>query len=342
VSLTHSTHAQKRAPFTRVLLVHAAPLSRLGGAEISLREHLKEAPAEVSVDVVLPDQPVLLDRYDVVILANLRPIAQPASGHGQTLKRWIWTQLNRSPLQMLALRSETAWADLWCRQLKGYTGYVIKSERDVHPCVSRDARCIDAATMQRSQCDSSRVVARAFERLYNLCDAVQFLSPLHRQAINLIVNIDVSQYEIAPPLDLGLFRDYTPAALRKNAALLLADRIRNSPAAERRAREAGFEVERLEYLSVPYERMPALLNRYRAVLVDPVMLHAFGRLAAEALACGCRLLASERVGALSWPDPLEACKESNRLFWQMVMNRPHRPNPRRLRQGDPQLVELAL
>jgi hypothetical protein len=342
VSLTDSTHNQKRALPRRILLVHSAKLDRLGGAEISLREHLKEAPGGISVDTVLPDQPVRLDRYDVVILANLRPIAQPSSGHRQTVKRWVWKRLNRSPFQVLALRSEIAWAELWCRQLKGYRGYVIKSERDVHPCVSRDARCIDTATMQRSRCDSSRALANAFERLYNLCDAVQFLSPLHRRAINLIVNIDVPQYEVAPPLDFSLFRDYTPAALRKNAALLLADTIRNSPAAERRAREAGFEVERLEYLSVPYERMPALLNQYRAVVVDPVMLHAFGRLAAEALACGCRLLASGRVGALSWPDPLEACRQSNKLFWKMVMDRPDRPNPRRLRNVDSQLVELAL
>jgi hypothetical protein len=241
---------------------------------------------------------------------------------------------------MLALRSEIASAELWCRRLKGYRGYVIKSERDVHPCVWRDGRCINAAAMQRSECGTTRGVARAYERLYNLCDAVQFLSPLHRRAINLIVNIDVPQYEIAPPLDLNHFRDYTPAALRKNAALLLADDIRTSPSAESRAREAGFEVERLDYLSVPYERMPALLNQYRAVVMDPTMLHAFGRLAAEALACGCRLLASERVGAISWPDPIGACKQSNTLFWDMIMHKPDRPNPRRLRDSDNGLVKL--
>jgi len=324
----------------RVLFVHSAPLSGLGGAEISLREHLKHAPAGVTVETVLPEQPVQLDRFDIVVLANLRPIAQPSAGRQNDVKRWMWKQLNHSPLQMLALRSEVASAELWCRRLRGYRGYVIKSERDVHPCARRDGRCIDAATMRRTECGSDRGVARVFERLYSLCDAVQFLSPLHRRAINLLVNIDVPQYEIAPPLDLNHFRNCTPAAMRKNAALLLADGIRSSPTAESRAREAGFEVERLEYLSVPYERMPALLNQYRAVVMDPTMLHAFGRLAAEALACGCRLLASERVGAISWPDPLEACRQSNTLFWEMVMNKPDRPNPRRFQVSDNRLVRL--
>jgi hypothetical protein len=60
------------------------------------------------------------------------------------------------------------------------------------------------------------------------------------------------------------------------------------------------------------------------------MLHAFGRLAVEALACGCRVLASSRVGAMSWPDPLEACRQSNRLFWEMVTNVPQEKNPKRI------------
>jgi hypothetical protein len=65
--------------------------------------------------------------------------------------------------------------------------------------------------------------------------------------------------------------------------------------------------------------------------VDPIMLHAFGRLAVEALACGCRVLASDRVGAMSWPDPLQAFREANERFWNMVMSIPAPPNPRRLR-----------
>ena len=324
----------------RVLLVHSAPLSRLGGAEISLREHLKSAPAGVEVEVCLPDEPVQLDRFDVVVLANLRPVAKPSNGSTDNLKRWIWNRINQSALQRFALRSEVESGELWCRRLKGYKGYVIKSERDIHPCVRRDARCIDAATMERTPCGDTRMVARVFERLYNLCDAVQFLSPLHRRVINKMVNIDVRQYEIASPIDLDHFRDFTPVSQRKNAALLFADAIRSSDSAERRAHEAGFPVEQLDYLSVPYEQMPALLNQYRAVVMDPVMLHAFGRLAAESLACGCRLLASERVGAISWPDPLDACRQANRLFWAMISNKPERPNPRRLRASGGGLVNI--
>ena len=315
----------------RVLLVHASRLDKLGGAEISLKNHVDHAPDGVTVDVVLPNEVVDLRLYDAVILANLRPSAGPSNGTAKEgLKSWIWKKANNSPFQMLVQRSEVAWTRLWRRKLQGYRGFVVRSERDLHPCASRDMRCLNAVTMERTACGTPHAFAREFERLYNYCDAVQFLSPLHRRAINTIVKIDVPQFEIASPLNRALFRDYTPANQRKNAALLLADAIRCGPEAERRARQAGFEVERLDYLSVPYEQMPKLLNEYRAVIVDPVMLHAFGRLAVEAIACGCQLLASERVGALSWPDPLAACDDSNARFWEMVTNNPGRPNPMRL------------
>lgn len=317
----------------RVLLVHALPLSHRGGAQISLRQHLEQAPAGITVDTTLPDSPVDLKHYEVVILANLRPFAQPSNGHVGTAKKWLWERMNRSGLQSLAVRSEVAWAKLWCRRLAGYRGYVIKSERDVHPCVYRDGHCLEMNPLRRVDCGATRVVARTFERLYNLCDAVQFLSPLHRRAINTMVRIQVPQYEIASPLDLNLFRSFTPFEQRKQAALVTGDAIRESSGAASRACKAGYAVERLEYLSVPYERMPEVLNQYRAVVVDPLMLHAFGRLAVEALACGCRVLANDRVGALSWPDPLAACRESNPRFWDMVRDVPAQPNPRRLRRG---------
>ncbi len=313
----------------RVLLVHALPLDQLGGAEISLRGHIEHAPPGVVVDTVLPHEAVDLSRYRVVILANLRPTAK-AAGQGAGLKQWVWARMMRPPLQALAMRSEVAWADLWRRRLSGYRGYVIKSERDIHPCAYRDAHCLEVDPLRLVPCGATKVVARAFQSLYNLCDAVHFLSPLHRRAVNALVRISVPQFEIAPPLDLERFRNCTPLEQRRNAALLTGDAIRTAPTAERRAREAGYEVERIKYLSVPYERMPEVLNQYRAVVVDPVMLHAFGRLAVEALACGCHLLASERVGALSWPDPLAACRESNTRFWEMVTNAPESPNPKRV------------
>jgi hypothetical protein len=315
----------------RILLVHALPLNHRGGAEISLGLHLEQAPAGVAVETVLPHEPVELNRYEVVILANLRPVAQPSNGRLHPIKDWAWRKINGSPLQRFAVRSEIASAKLWRRRLAGYRGYVVKSERDIHPCVSRDARCLELDPVRRVDCGATKAVARAFQNLYNDCDAVQFLSPLHQKAINTMVRIEVPQYVIAPPLNLELFRDFTPFEQRKHAALLTGDAIRESPDAERRAHEAGYPVERLPYLSTPYGQMPEVLNRYRAVVVDPVMLHAFGRLAAEAMACGCRVLASGRVGALSWPDPLQACREANARFWEMATTPTPYRNPRRLR-----------
>jgi hypothetical protein len=112
----------------------------------------------------------------------------------------------------------------------------------------------------------------------------------------------------------------TPFEQRLKKALILGDAVRVAPTAEDRAVQAGFEPERIPYLSVPYSQMPELYNQYQAVVVDPVMFHAFGAVAVEAMACGCRVLASERVGAMSWPDPIAATREANRQFWQMIMS----------------------
>ncbi|MGD0578688.1 MAG: hypothetical protein ABSC08_07150 [Bryobacteraceae bacterium] len=314
----------------RVLLVHSVPIGSPGGAEISLRDHLAHAPPGVTVETVLPDSPVDVDRFDSVILANLRPAARLSKGStGSGVKARARAWLARSPLRALAFRSEVAWAELWRRRLAGYQGYVIRSERDVHPCAYRDGRCLATEPVRFVGCSCGNSVRKAFERLYNICDAVHFLSPLHRQAINQLIRIDVPQFEIAPALDFERFRSYVPFEQRKRAALITGDAIRVSPSAECRARDNGYAVEYVDYLSIPYGRMPELLNQYQAVVVDPVMLHAFGRLAVEALACGCRVLASSRVGAMSWPDPLEACRQSNRLFWEMVTNVPKEKNPRR-------------
>ena len=290
----------------KFLIVHAHPLDTLGGAELSLREHLAAAPPGTDIDVALPDDPVELEDYDTLILANLRP----SGGLGG--------------------KAEYRWAHLWARRIRGYQGYVIKTERDVHPCGHRDGRCIQTNPLKHLRCDCSPRISGAFERLYNLCDAVQFLSPLHRRAINRIITIKAPrQFEVASPIDLKRFRSYVPFEERKNAALILGDAIRVSPDASALAESEGFPVAYIDYLSVRYDEMPDLLNQYRAVVVAPVMLHAFGRLAVEAMACGCKVITNDRVGALSWPDPLKASDEANRAFWAMATCRPEKPNPRR-------------
>lgn len=147
----------------RLLLVHSCSLEYRGGAELSLLEHLANAPQGVEVDVVLPDDPVDLEDYDTLILSNLRP----AGGLGED--------------------EEYRWAGLWAERIRGYRGYVIKSEHDVNPCATRDGKCIQTEPLRRIACDCGRKIPNAFEKLYNLCDAIHFLSPLHRRVINRII-----------------------------------------------------------------------------------------------------------------------------------------------------------
>lgn len=287
-----------------ILLINALPLSHQGGAEISLKHYIQHRPRDMEIVCCPPDSPPVLDGFDGVILANLRPSGGPGE------------------------KAEMAWAAEWTQRIKDYRGWVIKSERDIHPCAHRDGRCIITGPIRKQRCDCSRLIPKAFERLYNRCDAVQFLSPAHQQVINQLVSIHVRQYVIAPPVDFDLFRSIVPFDERRKAALILGDAVRVSATAEARALDSGYPSERVPYQSVPYHEMPDLLNRYQAVVVDPVMFHAFGRLAVEALACGCRVLASDRVGSFSWQDPLKACRESGESFWKMVaeMKKSSRPS----------------
>lgn len=278
----------------RVLFVHSLPLSYLGGAELSLAHHVARAPEGVEVDICLPDDERELCGYDAVVLANLRP----PGGVGE--------------------EAELAWAERWLRRIERYRGFSVRSERDVHPCTHRDGRCLALSPPRRLPCECSDRMRMVFQKLYNACSAVQFLSPSHQEAINLLIEIESRQFVIAAPIDLERFRNEIPFERRKRAALILGDAPRVAVSAPQRARRHGFKPEWIPYLSVPPERMPALYNRYQAVVVDPVMLHAFGRVFVEAMACGCRVLASERVGALSWEDPIAACREANDRFWEMV------------------------
>ena len=292
-----------------LLIVHAKPLSYLGGAELSLRLHVDAAPLGVEVTAILPDELVSLNDYDTVLLCNLRP----EGGVGT--------------------KEECRGAWEWAKRLKGYAGYVIKMEHYVHPCKYRDARCIDCGVVEWKACHCISPVPWVYKRLYNLCDSLLFLSPLHRRAINHIIKIKIPrQYVIGCPIDFDQFRSVTPFEERKHAALITGDAIRVAPEAVALAAGKGYPVETVDYLSVPYEEMPELLNQYKAVVVAPVMLHAFGRLAAEAMACGCEVITNGRVGAMSYSDPIEASRNSDAAFWDIIRQRPEHPNPQRMRR----------
>jgi hypothetical protein len=247
------------------------------------------------MDWVRPDEAPDLDAYDTVVLANLRP----SGGRGE--------------------KSEAQAALRWAERLEAYRGRAVRSERDVHPCAQRDGRCVNARSLQREQCGCGDLIPAAFERLFNACTVIQYLSPRHRELIERIIDVRRPGEVIASPVDMARFRPLRPWSARKDRALILGDALRAGPGAEDLARHHGFEPERIRYHAVPHDDMPELLNQYRAVVMDPVMFHAFGRLAVEAMACGCRLIGTERVGALSWDDPLAASRRANADFWRMVL-----------------------
>lgn len=278
----------------QVLIVHAMDQGAPGGAEQSLRYHMEHAPAAFKVSAAHPDDAVRLGAFDAVVLGNLRPRGG------------------------LGAEAEIGATLRWAVRLADFEGFSLRSERDVHPCTFRDGRCLTGRNPRKTACDCTMTIRDANQLLYNACSAVQFLSPAHRRAINQLISITRPQHTIAPPIDPRRFRVLTPLAERPPKALILGDAMRVADTAVGRARKAGYEPERIEYLSVPFDEMPRLYNRYQAVVVDPNMFHAFGRVAAEAMACGCRVLASERVGAMSWKDPVGACQVANESFWRLL------------------------
>lgn len=293
----------------RVLFVHARPLTEIGGAENSLRTHLETAPSHIRVDVVTPWANCNPHEYDAIVLANLRPIG----GLGEA--------------------AEAEAAAYWLQRLENYRGFVLRSERDVHPCAHRDARCIACPDFTKHTCDCGPLIPETFEQLYNRCHIVQFLSPAHQQVINRLIRVDSHEVVIAPPVDLRRFRARIPYRQRQCAALIIGDELRAPSEAEALADRHNFRPVRVPYLSVPYEAMPDLYNQYQAVVLAPKMFHAFGRVFVEAKACGCRVLSNERVGAKSYWFPMRACRMANRQFWRLFSRQKLRRFPCRASQS---------
>lgn len=278
------------------MLVHARPLSSQGGAEHSLRYHVEHRPPGIDVEVVPPDANPALENYDVVVLANLRP----EGGLGE--------------------EAEVKWVKKWAYMCRDFSGFSLKSERDIHPCAHRDARCVAMDPVRKLECGCGPLIPAEMERLYNSCSAVQFLSPAHQEVINCLVKVRSRQVVIGVPVDETKFKVTVPLEQRPPKALIIGDEIRVSPEAESIAITYGLEPEFIPYHSVPYDKMPDLLNRYQALILYPLMFHAFGRLAVEAKLCGCQVIASNRVGAFSWEAPVAAAINANQQFWSLILD----------------------
>jgi hypothetical protein len=280
---------------TRVLFVHNARLQEEGGAELSLRHHFEHHPSHVQVSSCFPDEPVNLEEWDILLLGNIRPRGGPGE------------------------QAEAESARQWTEKVLTFSGRAIKSERDIHPCCHRDARCIRFPELTKTEQHCSNLIPSTFKALYDACDAIQVLSPLHDRVIGCLTRSVTPRRAIGSPIALDQFVSRTPRQSRKNEALIFEDTLRKDDDAESAAIRAGYRPCLMRYGSVPYDQMPDLLNQFRAVVIHPRMFHAFGRLAVEAMACGCRVISNHKVGALSWPDPIEASREANKLFWKFLL-----------------------
>lgn len=161
----------------------------------------------------------------------------------------------------------------------------------------RDRRCFRLAT----------------RRMYQRARLNIFQSPLHRQTVQQLIGEDaVGRYfEMRPIIDTTRFRNVgrdrdlhhlyigviheakgaeNLACAFGGGSLTLAGRL-----ADRRYRRLGRQLGH-----VPYDQVPALLNRAKVFVHLPRWPEPQGRTVAEAALCGCTLQTNDRVGVSSF------------------------------------------
>ena len=217
-------------------------------------------------------------------------------------------------------KAECGWADEWTEKLEQYRGRKIRAERDMHPCGHRSGECVMVGTFVKRPCQCC-LIPQTFERLFNACDAIVYVSPAQRKMIDAIITVSTPGFLIAPPVDFRQFRNFKSSIRLEKYALAIGDSLRVSDEAERLASSHGYKLIRLKSGSVTHEKMPEVFNRYSAVVIAPRIFHACSRVAIEAMACGCKVLTNGLCGASSWTDPVAASMTSNSEFWDVVLPR---------------------
>ena len=239
-------------------------------------------------------------------------------------QKWLADQLSKAPYVHLT----NAYADL-CR-----LPYL--------PCGG--GGCGDACTFIEQQSPPRRVLTRTWantcsakwqttQSLYRKAALNVFVSPLHAQTTWQLLGAGPRppEFILRPIIDTTHFRnlhgardiDYLFVGVISKAKGLSEMRERFGD----RLHLAGqvYPGTRLDfgtYLGpVPYERMPALMNRARNFVFLPEWPEPQGRVAVEASLCGCTVIANENVGAMSFnldlSDPV-SIQGAESEFWGAI------------------------
>jgi hypothetical protein len=282
----------------QVLFLHDADIrTAIGGAEITQRTLMNNPPEGVTTsyanyrDVTR----ALIDETDKIVIGNM------------------FTTEFEAMVHTLDLIQDSG------------TPY-IKSEHDFMLCGV--GRLLDCVTLQSPTdftvgscaCPESKHAELA-RRLHHGADRVRYLSPMQRSIFSHF-GYDGPSFLAAPPIDYGIFKSTIPWGERPEEAMVVGNHDRGPDIGEANAKSDGLRVSQIVGKERTPEQLAEAYNQHKYLYLFPRTIHTFCRQAAEAHACGCKVVASNRVGALSYggmDEAIAASKRGAKTFWDNVL-----------------------
>jgi glycosyltransferase involved in cell wall biosynthesis len=255
----------------------------------------------------------------------------------ETLKsRGAWIHLDSKLIEGIVssrpfIHMTNAYADV-CN-----LGYLPCSGRSVNPCAHKSQfklkRNIAAKEFGRTCFATKTIVKESYQKsILNL-----YVSPLHREITNRVLNMDDTKKSIVvrPIIDLNAF-------CNKNV-----DRDIDYLFVGVLSEAKGFESLRKNFSDkeifmvgdihpkikldfgrhlgkLPYHEIPSIMNRAKNFVFLPRWPEPQGRVVVEAALSGCNLIVNENVGALSFPFDIsnpENIRNAEELFWEELESR---------------------
>ncbi len=217
----------------------------------------------------------------------------------------------------------------------------VRYEHDYGFCVSRDAMCLKDNRVNGC-CHASKY--RAYKQLFSHAILNVFLSPLHLESHRkLYRDIPASSYFLLPPpIDLSLIKNHDVKLnsvcfigdlnLKKGGVALL-EYAKQNPSKQIEVygdNRLNAQEEISENISFngkkSYPEILQILSETEACFFSPFWNEPSGRVAAEALLSGCKLIGNNNIGSLSFEfssDLMEFRKkiaDAPREFWNNVIN----------------------
>jgi hypothetical protein len=287
----------------KVLFFHDFDLRvQVGGAELTQRMAFDNPPKGVETDFCsYPD--VTLERVkdvDLLVIANM-------FGCGDETENM---EIRERALDII---------------LESGTPY-IKSEHDFAFCgLTRMVNCVtlhseNEFSIGECKCAESRM-ARFVGKLFAGAKRIRYLSPIQKSIFHAF-GFHQPSFLAAPYIDYSIFVSSVPWSERPREAMVVGDFARGVDLSAERAEADGLEVDEVSGFERSLEEMAATYNEYKYLYLFPRTVHSFCRQAVEAHACGCKVVSSNRLGALSYGG-LDAAVAASRTglqdFWDNVL-----------------------